>query len=669
MRRLRTFLPLLLAIAVSCCFLPGMADAKPVKIQLEKPRAIVQKQWMKVGDEKMPQWIVQVGRLYMQQDKNSSPEQLLTILEEKLGIKASGVLDLVQAWESEYELANVARLAGNYLQENTLWLSYIKDLLSLTGFNYIYFQTCMLHRDKYRDRFIRYFENGFYPSRYIFSTSPEYYRSLYYYLLLVTNDLFRSFGRATELLNSNPSVFPGFITDDDIFRFGVAIRVALELDDFISNGTAPESKLSGRLFSPKELSWLKKTVDYYANIDTHAALMSFDWFKTKIPLSISADVISHDIIKQWNSQAIAYRTRLPLMFFVDEDEGGQRVSIESLFGSTLKKLRLDNRSVDMMVMTALKTWLAKQVNHGLRIEDRIVYNTILSELKECPTGWIFANLYDCRNDLAALKRYMEKWGKVKNRQHVFKTKVMDSFLDAREKIDRVFGDLEKIFGKHGQEEQTSYIFYKYRGEIYYYFKWIEFETFKDKEPIIPAAGPEDNFLKDFQIAFVKAPDNPQNHINLINGYALLFRRLFADGRIGEMQRLETGMQSFIRGAYRLGSILSHKDNNLYDIYRVLTYAYLSSGDLGPRALENARLGFELAKNYYVKAAKRAGFVLDGRVGAITVRNTEMDDYQRQFELYRDVAKKMGKRIELLLPEEDIRLYNRIQAIQLENYAR
>jgi hypothetical protein len=666
MHRLKMAMIAALTLVVSGLFAESDARAALIKIQLEEPRAVVEGERAQTPPGEIPQWIADVGRLYMEQDGKRSPEPILALLEEHMGVKSTGYLDLVQSWEAAQDLALADIAAGSSSGQTAPWVLLLKETFSLTGFNYLYFETCMRHRAAHGDRFIRYFENGFYPNMALFPATAHYYKSLYYYLLLVTDDLFREFGRATTLLNRDPAANPDFISDDEIARFAIATHVATELDGFVSTDLGAEIPLSGQIFSDNERAWLKKTIAYYTGIDTHAALMSFEWFRTRIPFSISADAISHTISRTWDEQAAAFRTRLPLMLFVDQ--GGPSVSIESLFGATVEKLRIDNRTVDRMVMAALETWLAKQVRHGIRIDDRLLYNTILAELKVCPTGWIFANLYDCRSDLAALKTYADGWEKQSNPSAVFQAGVMDSFFGAREKIDRIFGDLEKIFGKAHAEERVNYIFHKYRGETYYYFKHLEFETFKGKGPLIPAAGPEDNFLADFQIALVKEPQSPQNHINLLNGYHLLFRKLFAAGRVSEIQKREAEMETFIRGSYKLGFMLSHKDNNLYDIYRVLTYAYLSNTTLESRALETARQGFELARDYYAKAAQQAGFVVSGHTGAMTRENTEMDYYQRQFELYRDVAQRLGKRIQLLVPEVDIELYKQMQAMRsMENH--
>ncbi|MFZ5563159.1 MAG: hypothetical protein ACOZBW_03850, partial [Thermodesulfobacteriota bacterium] len=558
MRRLKTAMLAVLVAGVFFAF--GDVRAALIKIQLEEPRAMVEGERQQTPPGEIPGWIAEVGRLYMEQDGKRSPEPLLSLLEEHMGIKATGYLDLVQTWEAAQDLALADLAAGNYSGTDAPWVLLLKEKFSLTGFNYLYFEICMQHRDNYKDRFIRYFEDGFYPNMALFPATAHYYKALYYYLLLVTDDLFKDFGRATTLLSRDPNANPDFISEDKIARFAIATRVATEMDAFVSADLGVETPLSGQVFSANEQAWLKTTIANYTGIDMHSALMSFEWFRTRIPFDISASAISHGIARAWDDQAVAFRTRLPLMLFVDQ--GGPSVSIESLFGATVEKLRIDNRAVDRMVMAALETWLTKQVRHGIRIEDRLLYNNILAELKVCPTGWIFANLYDCRSDLAALKAYADGWEKQSSPGSVFQAGVMDSFFNAQEKINRIFGDLEKIFGKAHAEERVNYIFHQYRGEVYYYFKYLEFETFKGKTSPFPPAGPEDNFLADFQIALVKEPQNPQNHINLLNGYHLLFRKLFAAGRISDIQKREAEMETFIRGSYKLGAMLSHRDNNL-----------------------------------------------------------------------------------------------------------
>ncbi|MDY6906272.1 MAG: hypothetical protein SWH61_16495 [Thermodesulfobacteriota bacterium] len=646
---------------------PMAAHAELNTVQLEMPNAsvdssAVDKRTVKGVGEAMPAWVVEFGRLYLKEAEGEDVvEALLQLLAMNLGIQKDGNLDMVALWDGAYDLAGCSDSTENISPGAVDWLYYLKDKFSLTGFNYLFFEICLRHRDRYEMRFIRYFENGFYPHRAVFTKTPHYYQILYYYLTLVADDLSQRFNSAADFLSQYPDKTPWSVRDVDLARFRFAVSVAADLDTFVSKDTGDETALWERVFAPAEQRWIKNTITYFLGVPTHDALLSYEWFRKNLPLHASADAFAHDIIQTWERQATVYRTRLPLMFFAEKGE--TRISIENLFNATLDKLRLDNRAIDIMIMSALETWLTKQVRHGIRIDDRLNYNYILAELKVCPTGWIFANLYDCRADIAALKAYAGNWRQMADKEEVFQADVMDRFFSAKGKIDRIFGDLEKIFGKEPKAGSVNYIFHKYRGEVYYYFKYIQFETFGDDKTVIPAAGPEANYLKDFEAAFIQAPESPQNHINLLNGYNLLFRKLLAGGRTSEIRERERSLATFVNGSIPLGSRLSHAENNLYDIYRVLTDAYLSSENFEPRALETARKGFELARDYYMKAADVAGYTDHGSVGAIIKENTEMDDYQRQFELYKKVANRLGKKIQLLVTEEDVQLYNRIQGMR------
>jgi hypothetical protein len=640
---------------------PPCLQAELEKLQLEEPKAKIGRRVFKDAKQQLPPWVIKVGQLYIEPDNDGAIEQLLTLLESNLGIEADGSLNIIKAWDSKYDLAGDVNSTMENWEGDAAWWYRLRDNFSLTGFNHLYFKICMTYQDRYADRFVRYFENGFYPNQALFAKNAHYYQSLYYYLYLIAPSVSNTFTRAIAFFNKYPEQDPEFMTPYDMRRFNTGVAVATELDQFISRRDDASSVIKDTTFSRQERDWIKNTTDYFLSTQTHSALLSYDWFRRNIPLQASAEAISHSILTSWNNQAIIYRTRLPLMFFTEE--GKTQVNIESLFDATLQKLRLDNRKVDIMVLTALQSWLSKQVRQGIKIDDRIKYNNILAELKACPSGWIFANLYDCRKNLGELKTFAENWNAQKQPEKTFQTRVADTFLDAKNKIDAIFSDLEKIIGSKQTAGPANYIFYQYRGEIIYYFKYLQFETFQGKNVVLPIAGPEANFLNDFKTAFMAAPQSNQNHINLLKGYHLLFRKLFAAGRIDEIQKRERELEAFINGRHSLGSRLSHEENNLYDIYRVLTYAYLSYERFETKALETAKKSFLLSKKYYLQAARQAGYAVDGKIGAITRENTEMDDYQRQFELYKTVANQLGKKIRLLVAENDIRLYNKMQEMR------
>ncbi len=662
MRLLIIAVTLFFATAVPGFFCPDCLRAEHQRLQPEKSNEKGNSKIFRKTPEQLPEWVVKVGTLYMQQNNQGSMEPLLTLLEKNLGINTDGNLNIIQAWDSKYILA----VSGDNVLQNEEWQYHLKNYLSLTGLNHLYFKICTTYQEQYADRFLRYFENGFYPHKALFSRNAHYYQSLYYYLSLIANNINHKLTQTISFCSKNPESDPPFLTGEDMNRLSLGVSVAAELDTFLAQKTDTESFGYENFFSDQERTWIKNTTKYFLDTQTHSVLLSYDWFRKNMPLTASAEAVSHNILQEWEEQVVTHRTRLPLMFFAQQGE--TRINIENLFESTLEKLRLDNRKVDIMVLTALQTWLSKQVRHGIKIDDRIQYNNILAELKACPSGWIFVNLYDCRKFLAQLKELAKGWPDKKNPEKIFESRVIDIFFNAQEKINSIFSDFEKILGENQQIGPANSIFHQYRGEIHYYFKYIQFESFQQNNMVTPGEGPEANYLKDFKTVFIAAPHNQQSHMNLLKGYNLLFRKLLADGRIDEIQNREREMEIFINGKYSLGECLSHDENNLYDIYRTLTYAYLSYDNFEANALKAAQKGFLLAKKYYLQAARQAGYIASGKIGAITWDNTEMDDYQRQFELYKNVANKLGKKIRLLVGEEDVRLYNKMQDIRkMERY--
>lgn len=169
---------------------------------------------------------------------------------------------------------------------------------------------------------------------------------------------------------------------------------------------------------------------------------------------------------------------------------------------------------------------------------------------------------------------------------------------------------------------------------------------------------------DFKAAFMNDTNKRINHENLLNAYDLLFKELASQGKISEIMKYEEELESFIRNdTYRLGSLINHKDDDRYDIYRIIANSYLSNKQLQVRALQVAERSYNLARNYYVSAASSAGYIQGNIPGALNNNCTEIDDFERQFEFYQDVALKLGKKIWLLLPSEDIELYNRLQDLR------
>lgn len=637
--------------------------ARPVPLRLAPP-----------ADEPAPTtWISDVGKLYIK-DKLSDSElnTFISTLEKNLGIQADGKLDLIKAREAQAAL-------NKYSEDPNKEFSniYFDDKQNLTGYNFIYFEMCTVHKDKQSPRFKRYFENGFYPSRNLFITEEYYYKSLYYYLLIAQDGLIRRISQAIEHMNKKPDEDPPF-TKEDILTFDITVKVCAELDEFRNKSGKVIDSPYERIFTKEDRAGLNQSINYFTNIDTHNALFSYSWFKANLPLSISAQVIAHDIRETWVDQTMAHRALLPLMLFTSQGGSASgnnlQFNVDKLFNDTLNTLKLDNREVDIVAMSALKTWLTKQVEHGIKVEDRLKYKDLLDELEVCPSGWAFYNLYGCRKPLEELKQYARTWDTypIKKRNEIFNTKINAIYADALDKINLVFSDLEKLFGTiqgFGNDQNSTsinHIFFRYRGEINYYFEYLQFGLYEKNISSLrfPLANSRKNCLMDFKAAFMNDTNKRINHENLLNAYDLLFKELASQGKISEIMKYEEELESFIRNdTYRLGSLINHKDDDRYDIYRIIANSYLSNKQLQVRALQVAERSYNLARNYYVSAASSAGYIQGNIPGALNNNCTEIDDFERQFEFYQDVALKLGKKIWLLLPSEDIELYNRLQDLR------
>ncbi len=619
---------------------------------------------------KTDSWIDKVGTIYLQ-EKIPAAQQfaLLRLLESRLGIEPDGKLNMIKAWNAQSQLEKAAIEYGN--SGNNENFAYMEDKVNLLGYNYIYFEICTVYKERYAKRFIRYFENGFHPNRSMFIKEAYYYKILYYYLYLMQDQLIGKINTAVAQLNQSPSKAPSF-DKNDIRSFSLLVKVAAELDNLRLESKGAEKDLFKKSFSTAEQNWIQAAVEYFTNPETHEALCSYEWFNSNIPLDLTAMVISHSIQRTWKQQAMAYRASLPLMLFADK--ASTQTSVEKLLDATLNKLKLDNREVDIMVLSALKTWLTKQINHGINVEDRIKYSQVLSELEVCPSGWTFFNLFSCRGKTAKLKEHAEAWDVLsyEKKQSLFENEISTLYFEAVDNITSVFNDLEKIFGKDKifgsqlKENSVNYIFHKYRGEINYYFEYIKLGLV-DKgagTTQMPLSNLKNNCLYDFKAAFIKADDQPVNHINLLKAFNLLFRELTRQGKLNEIQQYEEEIEALVSGPNKLGAVLAHSENNLYDIYRLIAYSYISSNNgLQYHALDVAKKSFDLAKAYYKSASREQGYILGDKLGALDISYTQTDDYERQFEFYQDIANKLGKKIHLLLPEEDIALYNRMQNIR------
>ncbi|WP_300669715.1 hypothetical protein [Desulfoluna sp.] len=609
-------------------------------------------------------WISAVGKLYMRDQMTSRQRaSFFKLLDSHLGIEKDGHLNITTARQTEAQLTQYSQLKVKPFSN-----IYFDEKINLTGYNGLYLETCVLNRTDEAARFIRYFENGYYPNRSLFVKEELYYKCLYYYLYLTQEHLIQAINTTVAQLSSSPETPPPF-KKEDIKGLETMVMVCTELDNLRRRGLSSKTSPWERIFTPDESAWLDATLAYFMDIETHIALNSYDWFKRHLPLSISSLIIAHSLRQTWTEQAVSHRTVLPLMLFINQ--GTKQFSVEKLFKETLDMLKMDNREVDLVVLSAMKSWLLKQIEQGIKVEDRTTYKKILDELNVCPTGWIFYNLYSCREPLEALKKHADGWERLdrEERERLFNTSVQPLYNEARAKIDIVFTDLEKIFGGEeiygGEYKATSinHIFHRYRGEIDYIFEFLQAGLFEAtlSDARLPLANATRSCLHDFTAAFVKAPNLRVNHVNLLGAYTLLFRELSAQGKVSLIIRHERELAEFIRSEkYTLGSVLVHKEDNRYEIYRIIADTYLATPRLRTQALKVAAQSFDLARSYYLEAARREGFISGTLPGALPSDATERDDYERQYEYYQSIAQKLGKKVLLLLPPEDVDLYNRMQ---------
>ena len=611
-------------------------------------------------------WISTVGQIYMRPSLSDRERGMLfALLRSHLGIRKDGTLDVTVARQASHQLSRYT-----HLKKRPFTRLYFDDKLNLTGYNYIYLETCLLNRSLDAPRFVSYFERGFYPNRALFLKEEHYYKSLYYYLYLTQGSLVTAVDNAVATLSANPKATPDF-SMGRIKSLETTVAVCSELDNLKHRSPTADSPWA-RIFTESERTWIEGSISYFTGIETHVALSSYDWFKRSLPLSIGSRIISHNIRQSWEEQSASHRTILPLMLFMDH--GSKQFSVEKLFQETLSMLKMDNREVDLVVLSAMKSWLLKQIRQGIKVGDRSTYKQILDELNVCPSGWIFYNLYSCRPALNALKQDAAHWETlpVKKRQELFETRVEPNYRDAKTKIDMVFSDLEMIFGEEeiygGQYKASSinHLFHRYRGEIDYTFEFLQSGLYGDdlSQARLPLANTSRNCLHDFTAAFVKAPQLRINHVNLLNAYTLLFRELAAQGKVGVLSRHEKEMEEFILSdTYRLGSALKHEEDSRYAIYGIIADAYLSNPRLKTRALKVAERSLSLARSYYTEAARREGFISGALPGALSTKATEVDDYERQYERFQAISEALGKRALLLLPREDVELYNRMQDVR------
>ncbi len=145
-------------------------------------------------ERKTGEWIAEACKIYLQ-DKMSPKDQnrLLEILELNLGIGQNGHLDIIKTWSAQSALEKSAN-EYNTSDTNENFI-YMEDKVNLLGYNYIYFETCTVYKGMHAKRFIKYFENGFYPNRSLFIKEAYYYKILYYYLYIVQDSIIDKINR------------------------------------------------------------------------------------------------------------------------------------------------------------------------------------------------------------------------------------------------------------------------------------------------------------------------------------------------------------------------------------------------------------------------------------------------------------------------------------------
>lgn len=622
--------------------------------------------WAKAADW---DWAAQAWELYVSQNRSSTDQaRLLELLETHLGIGVDGRLNLDLAQKAAAELTQLQKTPRAESETVRQLTEQFSDRLSLEGYNYLYFETCARDNGAYGERFVRYFQKGFYPNRTLSSKSTYYYKILLFYLIIVRDQVVDKLGSVTDQLNKDPKATPVF-SDEDVAKLETAVAVSIELDGLRSQGAVSEISLYKEAFTDKQRVWLDQTIDYFSGPETHANLATYKWLKNRIPARISAEVISHQIWKLWKQDAIAQRNRPPVVLFSEQlpDQASDSSSAAGKIARSIELLGIGNKEVDRVVMYVLKTWLVRLSKYSPSTTDRTTYTEMLRDLELSSSGSVFADLYAIREPLAKIKEHAQKWETLDDyrKKSLFEKEVEPLYIQGLDAIDRAF---EEMGGRRSDGLRAgviNYIFYKNRGELVYNIEKMRLATYADDPAQTRAAvaNLRKDCLEDLKSAFLRASQIKENHVNLLNAYNLLFQGLVKLSDISQVGLYLKEMEELVSGKHALGSVVDQKDDIRYDTYRLIAYAYLSHEEFEQRSLDVARRGLELAKINYIALAKTSGYMVEDNVGAVPWAATEKHDYERQYELYRDVARRLGKKVNVLLPEADIDLYNRIQSVK------
>ncbi|MGM0418443.1 MAG: hypothetical protein ACQEQS_06960 [Thermodesulfobacteriota bacterium] len=604
-----------------------------------------------------------VYSLYAKSDiKKEEIGYIFSTIENIAGIDDSGKILSEQALKTEiFFKKNSDKLNSDYVSD---------QLFNLLGLYYIYLETATFYKQK--EKFINFFENGFFENRDFYSKGKYYYRILYFYLVNTQDEIISKINKAVEVLNKNRESEPDF-SEKDINRLEKQIIVSNELIRFIRISEY-DQELSGinfnKIFDSDERQWIKTTAGWFTDTDNFLALYSYEWFSKNIPVSVPTALISDKTALNWEQQSVLQRKKLPLVFYND-GKNEYKTNIDELFNETVKYLKFNNRQIDIIVVSALKSWITKQIKQGVNVEDRLKYKNILEELNVCPSGWIFYNLYELRQHLARLKEISVNWEteSEENKGKLFENEVRRHFYSGRDNIDNIFKELKVIFGSSGEyshltkENDINYIFHKYQGELYYYYENIFFswvKEFSQENVRVPSSDIEKDCVEEFSRAFIKAPEVKANHENLLKAYNLYLNELLYNGSIVKITELNEEFMHLVNDK-KLGSILPNSKNNTYDILHIFANTFIRSPSREDKALDIAIKSFDIAFDYYKKAAEDYGFIVDNQAGALNNKCTEIDDYQREFEFLKKIAEKSGKNIQLIISEEKIKLYNKLRS--------
>ena len=364
------------------------------------------------------------------------------------------------------------------------------------------------------------------------------------------------------------------------------------------------------------------------------------------------------------------RQKLPLLFFTGSDKKFQ-TNIDNLFLKTLKYLQFNDREIDLLVTSALKSWISKQIEYGINVKDRLEYANILKDLTVCPSGWVFYNLFELRKKIAELQTFSDSFPSLthKKKDSLFKNKVQPVYITGLTNIKAIFNDLIKIFGSpnvYGNQVKKSFIhpvFHTYKGELIFLYEKIFFDWMKSTarhDLKVPATEFVKDCLIQFKAAFIKDPSSEITQENLLKAYNLYLNELEYNGELIKIMESKNKFMAMIDND-GLGEKLPGSKNNTYGIYHIFAETYLKDPGHIDNALPIAIKSFTLSKKYYVTAAKRFGFIEKNKVGALNNNCTEIDDYEREYEFLKKIAGKLGKKIQLIISEDDIKLYNKLIA--------